>query len=45
MKKKKFVFGVRLEVQELTSITFVNGVVFCKVRLLNGGSFSGLTSR
>jgi len=45
MKKKKFIFGVDLEVQELTSITFVTGVVFCKVRQINGGSFSALTSR
>eukprot|EP00794_Sanderia_malayensis_P016016 gene16016-17633_t len=45
MKKKKFTFGVQLEVQELSNIPFLNGVVFCKVRQLDGGHFSSLTSR
>lgn len=45
MKKKKFLFGVQLEVQELSSIPFLNGVVFCKVRQLHGGHFGSLTSR
>lgn len=45
MKKKKFLFGIQLEVQELSSIPFLNGVVFCKVRQLDGGHFSAVTSR
>ncbi|NXA34172.1 F102B protein, partial [Eudromia elegans] len=45
IKKKKFKFRVELELEELSSVPFVNGVLFCKVRLLDGGSFSGESSR
>ncbi|NXC42502.1 F102B protein, partial [Penelope pileata] len=45
MKKKKFKFRVELELDELSSVPFVNGVLFCKVRLLDGGGFSGEASR
>lgn len=45
MKKKKFKFRVELELDELSSVPFVNGILFCKVRLLDGGSFSGESSR
>ncbi|XP_038268230.1 protein FAM102B isoform X3 [Dermochelys coriacea] len=45
MKKKKFKFRVELELDELSSVPFVNGILFCKVRLLDGGSFSGASSR
>ncbi|XP_074894923.1 EEIG family member 2 isoform X1 [Buteo buteo] len=45
MKKKKFKFRVELELEELSSVPFVNGILFCKVRLLDGGSFSGESSR
>ncbi|XP_075278345.1 EEIG family member 2 isoform X5 [Opisthocomus hoazin] len=45
VKKKKFRFRVELELDELSSVPFVNGVLFCKVRLLDGGSFSGESSR
>lgn len=37
MKKKKFKFKVDFELDELSSVPFVNGVIFCKVRLLDGG--------
>uniref|UniRef100_A0A3Q3KG54 C2 NT-type domain-containing protein n=1 Tax=Monopterus albus TaxID=43700 RepID=A0A3Q3KG54_MONAL len=37
MKKKRFKFKVDFDLEELSSIPFVNGVLFCKVRLLNGG--------
>ncbi|NXY46642.1 F102B protein, partial [Ceuthmochares aereus] len=43
--KKKFKFRVELELDELSSVPFVNGILFCKVRLLNGGSFRGESSR
>ncbi|XP_072015458.1 EEIG family member 2-like [Amphiura filiformis] len=39
MKKKKFKFNVNFELVELSSIPFVNGVLFGKVRLLDGGKF------
>ncbi|XP_075792763.1 EEIG family member 2 isoform X2 [Pelodiscus sinensis] len=45
MKKKKFKFRVELELDELSSVPFVNGILFCKVRLQDGGSFSGESSR
>ncbi|NWZ25698.1 F102B protein, partial [Asarcornis scutulata] len=45
VKKKKFKFRVELELDELSSVPFVNGILFCKVRLLDGGSFSGESSR
>ncbi|KAL1022753.1 hypothetical protein UPYG_G00031870 [Umbra pygmaea] len=44
MKKKKFKFKVDFELDELSSIPFVNGVLFCKVRLVDGG-FSEESSR
>ncbi|RXM31854.1 Protein FAM102B [Acipenser ruthenus] len=37
MKKKKFKFKVDFELDELSSVPFVNGVLFCKIRLLDGG--------
>uniref|UniRef100_A0A3Q3E7W3 EEIG family member 2a n=1 Tax=Labrus bergylta TaxID=56723 RepID=A0A3Q3E7W3_9LABR len=37
MKKKRFKFKVDFDLEELSSIPFVNGVLFCKVRLLHGG--------
>ncbi|XP_038045559.1 protein FAM102A-like [Patiria miniata] len=45
MKKKKYKFSVSFELVELSSIPLVNGVLFSKVRLLDGGSFAQLTSR
>ncbi|XP_051952109.1 protein FAM102B-like isoform X2 [Xyrauchen texanus] len=44
MKKKKFKFRVDFVLDELSSVPFVNGVLFCKVRLLDGG-FSEESSR
>ena len=45
MKKKKFKFDANFEVNELTNVPFVNGVLFAKIRLLDGGSFSAHSSR
>lgn len=44
MKKKRFKFKVDFELDELSSVPFVNGVLFCKIRLLDGG-FSEESSR
>ncbi|XP_060773305.1 protein FAM102B isoform X1 [Neoarius graeffei] len=44
MKKKKFKFKVDFELDELSSVPYVNGVLFCKIRLLDGG-FSEESSR
>ncbi|XP_030061061.1 EEIG family member 2 [Microcaecilia unicolor] len=45
MKKKKFKFRVDFELDELSSVPFVNGILFCKIRLLDGGSFNVESSR
>lgn len=37
MKKKRFKFKVNVELEELSSVPYVNGVLFCKVRLTDGG--------
>ncbi|KAM4662211.1 early estrogen-induced gene 1 protein isoform 1-T2 [Discoglossus pictus] len=44
-KKKKFKFQTSFTLEELTAVPFVNGVLFCKVRLLDGGDFVSLSSR
>uniref|UniRef100_A0A8C4KPW0 C2 NT-type domain-containing protein n=1 Tax=Dromaius novaehollandiae TaxID=8790 RepID=A0A8C4KPW0_DRONO len=45
MKKKKFKFQTSFTLEELTAVPFVNGVLFCKIRLLDGGDFASLSSR
>lgn len=45
MKKKKFKFQVNFTLEELTAVPFVNGVLFCKIRLIDGGDFATLSSR
>ncbi|XP_028273226.1 protein FAM102A-like [Parambassis ranga] len=45
LKKKKFKFQVHFTLDELTAVPFVNGVLFCKVRLLDGGDFAIISSR
>ncbi|XP_037121771.1 protein FAM102A isoform X1 [Syngnathus acus] len=45
MKKKKFKFQVHFTLEELTAVPVVNGVLFCKIRLIDGGDFAILSSR
>ncbi|XP_066568893.1 early estrogen-induced gene 1 protein [Amia ocellicauda] len=45
MKKKKFKFQTHFTLEELTAVPFVNGVLFCKIRLLDGGDFATSSSR
>ncbi|XP_051892872.1 protein FAM102A-like isoform X1 [Pristis pectinata] len=45
MKKKKFKFQTSFSLEELAAVPFVNGVLFCKIRLLDGGDFTQLSSR
>ncbi|XP_059850045.1 early estrogen-induced gene 1 protein isoform X1 [Hemitrygon akajei] len=45
MKKKKFKFQTSFNLEELAAVPFVNGVLFCKIRLLDGGDFTQLSSR
>ncbi|PRD31845.1 UNVERIFIED_CONTAM: hypothetical protein NCL1_22263 [Trichonephila clavipes] len=40
MKKKKYKFKVDLVLQELTAVSFVNGILFAKIRLVDGGTFT-----
>ncbi|KAG5840763.1 early estrogen-induced gene 1 protein [Anguilla rostrata] len=44
-KKKKFKFQTHFTLEELTAVPFVNGVLFCKIRLLDGGDFASASSR
>eukprot|EP00063_Salmo_salar_P052303 XP_014027138.1 PREDICTED: protein FAM102A-like isoform X2 [Salmo salar] len=44
-KKKKFKFQTHLTLEELTAVPFVNGVLFCKLTLLDGGDFVATSSR
>lgn len=43
--KKKFHFNVSFSLQELRNCTYVSGLMFAKVRLKNGGSFSAHSDR
>lgn len=45
LKKKRFKFQVDLTLEELTAVSFVNGILFAKVRLLDGGSFLEMSQR
>ncbi|XP_049782053.1 protein FAM102A isoform X3 [Schistocerca cancellata] len=46
MKKKKYYkFQVEICLEELTAVPFVSAVLFAKVRLLDGGSFTETSSR
>ncbi|XP_013783924.1 protein FAM102A-like isoform X2 [Limulus polyphemus] len=45
LKKKKYKFQVDFVLEDLTAVPFVNGMLFAKVRLLDGGSFSEMSSR
>jgi hypothetical protein len=38
-KKKRFKFQVDFELQELSSVPFVSGILYAKVRLVDGGNF------
>uniref|UniRef100_A0A3P8W5N4 Estrogen-induced osteoclastosis regulator 1 n=1 Tax=Cynoglossus semilaevis TaxID=244447 RepID=A0A3P8W5N4_CYNSE len=44
VKKKKFKFQTQLTLEELTAVPFVNGVLFCKLRMLDG-DFVATSSR
>lgn len=45
MKKKKFKFDVNFKLNQLTSVPFVSGVLFAKMRLLEGGNFTSFSTR
>lgn len=45
MKKKKYRFGIQLELIDLTSVPYVSGSFFTKLRLVDGGDFECVSSR
>ena len=45
MKKKRFKFQVNFELEELASVPLVSGMLFAKVRLMEGGSFTEFSTR
>ncbi|XP_051552672.1 protein FAM102A-like isoform X1 [Myxocyprinus asiaticus] len=45
LMKKKFKFQTHFTLEELTAVPFINGMLFCKIRLLDGGDFSISSSR
>lgn len=44
-KKKRYKFNVNFTLDELSSVPFVSGILFAKVRLLDGGNYTHLSSR
>ena len=45
MSKKRFKFQVSLFIDELTAVSSVTGVLYCKMRLQNGGTYTDSTGR
>lgn len=45
MKKKKYRFNVEVQLHDLDNVTWINEVIFAKIRLLDGGSFQEYCSR
>lgn len=44
-KKKRYKFNVNFKLDELSSVPFVSGILFAKVRLQDGGNYTHLSSR
>lgn len=44
-RKKKYKFNVTFELEELSSVPFVSGILFVKLRTLEGGHFSDVSER
>lgn len=45
LKRKRLKFNVDLQLMHLSDVPLVNAVLFAKVRLLDGGTFAGVTER
>lgn len=45
IKKRKAKFTVQLNIQELLSVPYLNGVLFCKIRLCEGGNHVSYSSK
>jgi len=44
-RKKKYKFSVRLELDGMSNVPFINGLLYAKVRLLDGGHYVQSTKR
>ncbi|KAL4219059.1 hypothetical protein ACF0H5_021642 [Mactra antiquata] len=44
-RKKRYKFHASFFLEELSSVPFVSGIIFAKIRLLEGGSFSEISDR
>lgn len=45
IRKRKVKFTIQLTIQELLSVPYLNGVLFCKVRLCDGGHYVSYSSK
>ena len=45
VRKKRYKFAVEVKLEELSSVPFINGLVFAKIRLVDGGSFNQTSPR
>lgn len=45
IRKRKVKFTIQLDIEELLSVPYVNGVLFCKVRLCDGGNHVSYSSK
>ncbi len=45
LKKKRYKFQVDLCLEELSEVSYSRGVMFAKIRQLDGGSFSDVSQR
>jgi len=44
-RKKRYKFHVTFELEELSSVPFVSGILFAKLRLLEGGRYVRISDR
>ncbi|CAF0940943.1 unnamed protein product [Brachionus calyciflorus] len=45
IRKRKVKFTIQFDIEELLSVPYVNGVLFCKVRLCDGGNHVSYSSK
>lgn len=45
LKKKKYKFKVDLVLQEISAVSFANGILFAKIRLTEGGTFTEMSQK
>ena len=45
LKKKRYRFNVDLCLEELSEVSYAKGVLFAKIRQIDGGSYTDLSKR